>query len=51
MVHIDLLVETTDCSEEFYEEGVTVEQIDALIPETYDYQQLIELLIEADRHA
>jgi adenylate kinase family enzyme len=50
-LHIDLLVKNTDCSEEFYEEGVTVEQIDALIPETYDYQQLIELLTEADRHA
>ncbi|AZE79506.1 hypothetical protein C4J99_3728 [Pseudomonas synxantha] len=50
-LHIDLLVKNTDCSEEFYEEGVTVEQIDALIPETYDYEQLIELLTEADRHA
>lgn len=50
-LQIDLLVKNTDSSEEFYEPRVTVEQIDALIPETYDYQQLIELLTEADRHA
>lgn len=50
-LQIDLLVKNTDSSEEFYEPRVTVEKIDALIPETYDYQQLIELLTEADRHA
>ncbi|AZC17556.1 zeta toxin family protein [Pseudomonas sp. CMR5c] len=50
-LQIDLLVKNTDSSKALYEPGVTVEQIDALIPNTYDYEQLIELLTEADRHA
>ncbi|MNL69435.1 Zeta toxin [compost metagenome] len=49
-VYVDLLIKNTDGSDESYEEGVSAEQIDAMLPETYDQIELTERLTEADRN-
>jgi len=49
-VYVDLLIKNTDGSDESYEEGVSAEQIDAMLPETYDQVELIKLLTEVDRN-
>lgn len=47
---VDLIIKNTDGTASFFEGGVSVEQIDALIPDTYDQFELIELLTGADNH-
>ena len=47
---VDLIIKNTDGTASFFEGGVSVEQIDALIPDTYDQFELIELLTGVDIH-
>lgn len=47
---VNLLIKNTDGTDGAYEGDVTAAQIDDLIPETYDYLELIELLTEAEKN-
>jgi UDP-N-acetylglucosamine kinase len=47
---VDLIIKNTDGTASFFEGGVSVEQIDALIPDTYDQFELVELLIGVHSH-
>lgn len=47
---VNLLIKNTDGLDGVYEGDVSVEQIDALIPETYDHPELIEILTEAEKN-
>ncbi|WP_277761465.1 zeta toxin family protein [Pseudomonas sp. A34-9] len=47
---VNLLVKNTDGTDGAYEGDVTADQIDDLIPETYDHIELIELLTEAEKN-
>lgn len=47
---VNLLVKNTDGTDGAYEGDVTADQIDDLIPETYDHLELIELLTEAEKN-
>jgi UDP-N-acetylglucosamine kinase len=47
---VNLLVKNTDGTDGEYEGDVTVDQIDDLLPETYDHAGLIELLTEAEKN-
>lgn len=47
---VHLIIKNTDGTNQTYEGGVTVDQIDALIPETYDHGELVELLTEAEKN-
>lgn len=49
-VCVNLLIKNNDGTGEAYEGGVTAQQIDALLPETYDQFELTELLTEADKN-
>jgi adenylate kinase family enzyme len=48
-VFVTLLIKNTDGIGLAYHPSLTAEQIDALLPETYDQFELTELLTEADR--
>jgi predicted ABC-type ATPase len=47
---VDLIIKNTDGTATCFEGGVTAEQIDALIPDTYDRFELLELLSGVDIH-
>jgi adenylate kinase family enzyme len=47
---VDLIIKNTDRTAMSFEGDVSVEQIDALIPETYDQNELVELLTEVENH-
>jgi adenylate kinase family enzyme len=47
---VNLLIKNTDGTDAAYAGDVTVDQIDDLIPETYDHLELIELLTEAEKN-
>ncbi|MEX5683757.1 Zeta toxin [compost metagenome] len=42
--YVDLIIKNNDGTASFFERGVSVEQIDALIPDPYDQFELVELL-------
>lgn len=46
---VDLIIKNTDRTAMAFEGDVSVEQIDALIPETYDQKELVELLTEVEQ--
>ncbi|RON08347.1 Zeta toxin [Pseudomonas brassicacearum] len=46
---VDLIIKNTDRTAMAFEGDVSVEQIDALIPETYDQNELVELLTEVEQ--
>jgi predicted ABC-type ATPase len=46
---VDLVIKNTDGTGEGYEFSVTSDQIDDLIPETYDHDQLLAILRESEQ--
>jgi adenylate kinase family enzyme len=48
-LYVDLMIKNTDGTDEKYEFSVTSEQIDELIPETYDHDQLLAILRESEQ--
>lgn len=47
---VDLIIKNTDGTASFFEGDVSVERIDALVPQTYDQSELVELLTGVQNH-
>ncbi|KOX98978.1 zeta toxin family protein [Pseudomonas nunensis] len=47
---VDLIIKNTDGTASFFEGDVSAERIDALIPQTYDQSELVELLTGVHNH-
>lgn len=47
---VDLIIKNTDGTASFFEGDVSVERIDALVPQTYDQFELVELLTGVQSH-
>lgn len=47
---VNLIIKNTDGAQKAFVSDVTPEQIDDLIPQSYDHEQLIELLTEAEKN-
>ncbi|MGP5282832.1 zeta toxin family protein, partial [Pseudomonas helleri] len=47
---VNLIIKNTDGAQKAFVSDVTPDQIDDLIPQSYDHEQLIELLTEAEKN-